>query len=131
MVFGARAYARQMGTTSGATTSGHRPNQRASSRHDVAIEARLDVGGVSIPCTLTNLSQGGAFAQVDKLAMGTSVKLAFSIDANGDVIETTAIVRWAAHDGIGLQFGGLRARDAWALGQFLRRGSSRGADLRT
>jgi hypothetical protein len=52
--------------------------------------------------------------------MGSTVALWFVLEDTGTVIETSAVVRWAAADGVGIQFGSLRARDAWALGQFLR-----------
>ncbi|HUQ04686.1 MAG TPA: PilZ domain-containing protein [Kofleriaceae bacterium] len=111
-------YDRPMVTTN-AIVSGHKPNSRASTRHAVAIDARIGVDGQLIPCVLTNVSQGGAFAAIGRLPMGTAVTLWFTLDETGDVIETDAVVRWAESHGVGLQFGALRARMAWALGQFL------------
>lgn len=106
--------------TGTSTVNGHRPNQRASTRHPVELAARIGIDGTLIPCVLTNLSQGGAFAQIDKLPLGMVVTLWFTLDETSDVIETSAVVRWVEPRGVGLQFGGLRARDAWTLGQFLR-----------
>jgi hypothetical protein len=92
-------------------------NQRASTRHDVELEARLGIGPQMVTCALRNVSRGGAFAEVGRLPIGTGVMLWFQIGA--DIIETEAIVRWATAEGVGLQFGSLRARDIYALGQFI------------
>jgi type IV pilus assembly protein PilZ len=101
------------------TEGANRANLRASTRVEVAIEARIDVAGEVTSCVLRNVSQGGAFADVARLAFGTQVMLSFRVPTATEVIEVAAVVRWSTADGVGLQFGGLRARDAWALGRYL------------
>lgn len=94
-------------------------NRRASTRHDVEIEAHVTVDGTPAKCSLHNVSQGGAFATVIGLGVGTTVTVRFELPPVREVVEVSAIVRWTTSEGVGLQFGGLRAREAWALGRFL------------
>jgi hypothetical protein len=94
-------------------------NRRASTRHDVEIAAHLTIDGPPTECALRNVSQGGAFATVIGLGIGTAVTVRFEIPPVREIVEVTAIVRWTTSEGVGLQFGGLRAREAWALGRYL------------
>ena len=94
-------------------------NRRSSTRHDVDVPATIAVGtGSNEPCTIKNLSLGGALLDIRKLAMGERVVLSFRIPTIEDPIQTAAVVRWSSDDGIGVQFDGLRARDVWALGKY-------------
>lgn len=95
--------------------------RRASTRHEVDLEARLVIEGQVEPCVLRNLSQGGAFAASRKLPIGAEVTVMFRVPTLETELEVTAVVRWATDDGVGLQFGGVRAREAWALGQYLKK----------
>ena len=52
--------------------------------------------------------------------VGVPVKLRFTLPALRDDVTCDAIVRWFTQDGVGLQFGSLRARDVWALNQLFR-----------
>ena len=92
---------------------------RASTRHEVELEARLGVAGEVVPCMLSNVSRGGAFATVGRLFAGTEVRLWFTLPTADGVIEIDATVRWSTPEGVGVQFGSMRARDAYALGRYL------------
>lgn len=114
--------------TGGRGEASGRRNVRASTRHEVELDAWIEIAGERTPCELRNVSQGGAFATIARLSLGTTVMLWFRVPPSEVVIEVEATVRWSTPDGVGVQFGGLRARDAWALGRYLeqlRDGSGR------
>jgi type IV pilus assembly protein PilZ len=94
-------------------------NRRSQTRHDVDIAAHVGRDGQLSACTLRNLSRGGAFAEIGALPHGTAVTLWFELPDGSGAIEVDAVARWSTPDGVGLQFGSLRARDAWALGRYL------------
>ena len=94
-------------------------NRRTSTRHAVSLSARLTVDGAPRPCTVLNLSLGGALLQAgSRLAMGQRVQIAFSVPTLDHAIEVGGTVRWSGDDSTGIQFDGLRARDVWALNKF-------------
>jgi hypothetical protein len=93
--------------------------RRSSTRHDVAIDARIQAGDAPEPCQVKNLSMGGAFVALGrKLPMGNRVTVWFRVPNLENEIEAAGTVRWATDQGIGVQFDGLRARETWALGKF-------------
>lgn len=52
--------------------------------------------------------------------MGLRFELTFLVPAPEPLgIATTVTVRWAAANGVGVQFDGLRAKEAFALGKYL------------
>ena len=94
-------------------------NRRSATRHDVEVPGTIAVAGAAAePCTIKNLSLGGALLDIRKLAMGAKVELTFRIPTLEDPIKTAAVVRWNSDGAIGVQFDGLRARDVWALGKY-------------
>jgi hypothetical protein len=94
-------------------------NRRSSTRHAVSLSATLVIDGAKKPCTVMNLSLGGAlFAYGNKLAMGQRVQIAFTVPTIEEAIEVGATVRWSDDKATGVQFDGLRARDVWALNKF-------------
>jgi hypothetical protein len=97
------------------------PDLRRSTRHHVAIAAKLTVNGTTFDATILNLSIGGARAtSIGKHAMGQRVDVRFKVPSVEHSVEIGAIVRWANDEGVGLQFDGLRARDVWALNEFFK-----------
>lgn len=100
-------------------------NRRTSTRHDVKIAATLTVDGAPRPCTVMNLSLGGALlAAGAKYAMGQRVSIALAVPTMVELIEVGATVRWSDDKATGIQFDGLRARDVWALNKFFEQLSS-------
>ncbi|HSK00255.1 MAG TPA: PilZ domain-containing protein [Kofleriaceae bacterium] len=97
-------------------------DNRRSTRHFVAIAAKLHVDGNTVEGTLLNISLGGALmTSTTKYAMGQRVQLSFKVPTQEDVIEVGGTIRWANGEQLGLQFDGLRARDVWALNEFFKR----------
>ncbi len=93
-------------------------NRRSSTRHDVDLDARIQIADAQEPCRIRNLSMGGALVAARRLPMGHRVTVWFRIPTLETEIESKATVRWSTDDGIGVQFDGLRARETWALGKY-------------
>jgi len=94
-------------------------NRRTSTRHAVSLAGKLTVDGAQRPCTVLNLSLGGALVSLGaRLAMGQRVTIAFGVTTQEDAIEVGATVRWSDDKATGIQFDGLRAREVWALNKF-------------
>lgn len=97
-------------------------DNRRTTRHFVAIAAKITTDGTSVDATVLNLSLGGALmASTGKHSMGQHVSLSFSVPSLNHAIEIGATVRWADSNGLGLQFDGLRARDVWALNEYFKK----------
>ena len=94
-------------------------NRRTSTRHAVSIAGKLAVEGAQRPCTLMNLSLGGALLSAGaRIPMGARVTISFNVPTMDEAIEVGATVRWSDDKATGIQFDGLRARDVWALNKF-------------
>ena len=94
-------------------------NRRTSKRHAVSLPGKLIVNGAATPCTVMNLSLGGALvAAGTRFAMGQRIQISFQVPTIDEAIEVGATVRWSDDKGTGLQFDGLRARDVWGLNKF-------------
>ncbi len=96
-------------------------NRRSSARHVVSIAGTLSIAGAANPCSIVNLSLGGALlAATQRHAMGARVHIAFKLPTLEETIEVDATVRWADATSVGIQFDGLRARDVWALNEYFK-----------
>jgi c-di-GMP-binding flagellar brake protein YcgR len=96
-------------------------NRRTSARHAVSIQAQLATDGTPIPCTILNLSLGGALVSAsERYSMGQRVQISFRVPTQETAIEVGATVRWSDASSAGIQFDGLRARDVWALNEFFK-----------
>jgi len=94
-------------------------NRRTSTRHAVSLAGKLAVEGAQRPCTVSNLSLGGALLSAGaKLPMGARVTITFNVPTMEEAIEIGATVRWSDDKATGIQFDGLRARDVWALNKY-------------
>jgi len=94
-------------------------NRRTSTRHVVSLGATLTIEGAAQPCTVSNLSLGGALVSAGKrFSMGLRMNISFVVPTQSDPVEVGAIVRWSDDKATGLQFDGLRARDVWALNKY-------------
>ena len=94
-------------------------NRRTSTRHAVSLAGKLAVEGAQRPCTVSNLSLGGALLSAGaKLPMGARVTITFNVPTMEEAIEIGATVRWSDDKATGLQFDGLRAREVWALNKY-------------
>ena len=94
-------------------------NRRTATRHAVSLPATFVIDGAPQPCTVMNLSLGGAlFSMAGTLAMGQRVSISFAVPTIDQAIEVGATVRWSDDKATGIQFDGLRARDVWALNKY-------------
>lgn len=74
-----------------------------------------------IPTRTDNISLGGMYLLTDeKVAYGSEVKLRFRLPSMKEDTICPAVVRWNKPEGIGVQFGSLRALDVWALNQYFK-----------
>ena len=103
-------------------------HRRADRRYDRRIDIEVIADGAAGFTTYTrNVSLGGMYVISDRaLPFGTKVKLRFTVPTQAEIIEVEGEVRWVeAEDGdthgMGIQFGGLRARDVWAMNKFFER----------
>jgi uncharacterized protein (TIGR02266 family) len=99
-------------------------HRRADRRYDRRLEVEIAVDGTSFQTYTRNVSLGGVYLIADRpVRFGSKVKLKFVVPTQPEPIEVEGEVRWvesadAGTQGIGIQFGGLRARDVWALNKF-------------
>ncbi|MEO8702825.1 MAG: PilZ domain-containing protein [Kofleriaceae bacterium] len=96
-------------------------NRRTSTRHTVSIAVKVVVDGAPRDATMVNLSLGGALVETgSRHGMGQRMTITFRVPTMEEPIEVGSTVRWAAGEGVGLQFDGLRARDVWALNEYFK-----------
>jgi len=99
--------------------SPHAPPQRAHTRQEVRLDARLIVADRVLQRVITNLSLAGAQVEHDEvLAPGTHVRLSFRLPSEDADIDARAVVRWSTGRAVGLQLEGLRARDVWTIHRY-------------
>src|SRR5678815_2030891 len=96
-------------------------DHRASTRRPVELEARIQIGHQVVDCRLVNLSMGGAFVVGPSLPIDSHVVLYLQLPMTVGELCAPCSVRWSSADGCGVQFDGLRAMDAWAIGTFIHR----------
>lgn len=94
--------------------------RRGSSRVEVELPASLGVGAAEHACVISNLSLGGALLDAPvEVAMGDELRLKFILPGL-DAVDVDVVTRWRSDGRVGVQFQSMRAREVWALGQFLR-----------
>lgn len=72
-------------------------------------------------CVTRNISLGGMYLVTGSpLDYGTEVTLEFHVPALKEDVNVGAVVRFAQPDGMGIQFGSLRAREVWGLNQLFK-----------
>jgi Tfp pilus assembly protein PilZ len=71
--------------------------------------------------TAVNVGLGGMYVECETPpAFGSTVQVRFKLPSLDEDVVVDGTVRWVKADGVGVQFGSLRARDVWALNQLLR-----------
>ena len=69
----------------------------------------------------TNISLGGVYLVTQaKIAYGTLVDVRFRVPAMKADATVAGTIRWVKPDGVGVQFGSLRALEVWALNQYFK-----------
>lgn len=98
-------------------TVGRRVHERYDRRLDVVVKHQRG----RIECVTKNVSLGGMYLVTDeRLEYGTAVELEIYLPALKEHASIDATVRWQKDDGMGVQFGPLRAREVWALNQLFK-----------
>lgn len=98
---------------------------RSYQRYNLDLAAIATISGAAIDGKLQNLSVGGALlvwqhTPTMRFGVGQRFELSFLIPQPEPVgIATTVTVRWTSPTGVGIQFDGLRAKEAFALGKYL------------
>ncbi len=96
--------------------------RRVHERYDCDIPLHVQrEGEEEFTGEVVNISLGGIYCLTDvTIPYGTEVKLRFRVPALKEDAIVAATVRWAKPDGVGFQFGSLRAIEVWALNQFFK-----------
>jgi PilZ domain-containing protein len=98
--------------------------RRVHERYDRRLNVIVVHDGGELPCVTRNVSLGGMYLLSEvALPYGARVRLRFHLPALKEDAEIEATVRWEKEDGMGVQYGSLRAREVWALNQLFKDGS--------
>lgn len=94
--------------------------RRRHSRKPVMLEAELTVDGETTPVKCVDISLGGAQLLVKPPpAYGTELTVKIQVSAKV-ALTLPATARWSGPAMVGVQFGKLRARDAYELSELLK-----------
>jgi uncharacterized protein (TIGR02266 family) len=100
--------------------AGRRVHERFE--YQLSVELLRD-GEEPVSGETQNISLGGMFVLTDRsLPYGAEVRVRFRLPALKEDTEVTSTVRWVTPDGLGVQFGSLRAMEVWALNQLFKTG---------
>ena len=95
--------------------------RRVHERYECDLALTLVHEGGEQECVAANLSLGGMYVLTAlELPYGTPCKVRFRLPALKEMTEVEAIVRWKKDDGLGVQFGSLRAKEVWAMNQYFK-----------
>ncbi len=95
--------------------------KRAHERYERKISVTVVAEGRELQGATVNISLGGMFvALAEPVKFGSTVKARFRLPALKEDTELTCTVRWVTPDGVGLQFGSLRAMEVWAFNQLFK-----------
>jgi hypothetical protein len=95
--------------------------RRVHERHEIELDAVVTHEGGQIACKTRNLSLGGVFLLTDSpLPYGTKIRVRFHLAPLREAVDVEGTIRWTAGEGMGAQFGSLRAREVWGLNQLFK-----------
>lgn len=95
--------------------------RRVHERFECELAVALLSGDDEFATTASNISLGGLFLVTDaKIAYGSQVNVRFRVPALKEAATIGGTVRWQKPNGVGVQFGSLRALEVWALNQFFK-----------
>ena len=96
--------------------------RREHERFEIDLPVVMVVDEDHIAARTRNVAQGGAYVLTEQsIPYGTKLKIRLKFPALKEESEIEATVRWVRDDGIGLQFGSLRAVEVWAVNQLFRK----------
>jgi len=95
--------------------------RRVHERYDRRLKVTVIHDDGEIETISKNISLGGMYLISEaEIAYGSAVKLKLYLPALKESAVIEAVVRWHKPDGIGVQFGSLRAREVWAFNQLFK-----------
>ena len=81
-----------------------------------AGDTKVETSGKTV-----NVSLGGMLLELEgTVPFGAQVKVRVVLPALKEATELAATVRWVKDGAVGVQFGSLRAKEAWALNQLFK-----------
>lgn len=96
--------------------------RRVHERHERKIPVVIVHGEREVQGTTRNISLGGMFIETSQtMTIGTPARLRMRLPALKELTEVPVTVRWVTPEGIGVQFGSLRALEVWALNQLFKK----------
>jgi hypothetical protein len=100
-----------------------RSGRRVHERFACELPVTLTADGRVVDGKTQNLSLGGMFVTLgpERFAYGTKVIVKFRLPALKEPSEFAVTVRWDTAEGVGLQFGSLRAVEVWALNELFKK----------
>ena len=100
-------------------------HRRIHPRFECELPATVVVGGEEYAARATNVSLGGLFLIMDDngppeaaLPYGTECTVKIGLPALDNPAEIHVTVRWVTEEGVGVQFGSLRAMEVWGFHKF-------------
>lgn len=95
--------------------------KRAHERYERQIAITVIAEGRTLEGTTINISLGGMFvALAEPVKFGSLVKVRFRLPALKEDTELSCTVRWVTPEGVGVQFGVLRAMEVWGFNQLFK-----------
>ena len=86
-----------------------------------AREAAAGLVGTDVVMRTLNVSLGGMYLLTEaQIPYGAQVKVRFRLPALTEDTLCDGTIRWTKPDGVGVQFGSLRAIEVWALNQLFK-----------
>ena len=95
--------------------------RRVHERYEYELPITIVCEGDEWSAVSKNISLGGMYVITDApLKYGAEVTLRFRLPALKEPTTCEATVRWKKDDGVGVQFGSLRALEVWGLNQLFK-----------
>ena len=96
-------------------------DKRVYKRQPIATPVVLVSGETRTDGIAKDISLGGMFIETaGPLPYGTRFVVEIKLRALQELSKIDAIVRWAGPNGMGVQFGSLRAKETWAINQLVK-----------
>ena len=96
--------------------------RRVHQRFSCELPVTLRIADQEISALATNIGLGGVFLTMADtgLAYGTEGAIDLKLPALHEPARIQVTVRWVVPEGIGLQFGSLRALEVWGLNEYFK-----------
>jgi uncharacterized protein (TIGR02266 family) len=96
-------------------------NKRQYERHVAELVVAFEKDGQRVEARSRDISLGGMFVTTDRaLPYGSRVVIEVALPSLSAPARIEVTVRWSNAEGMGVQFGTLRARETWAINQLAR-----------